>query len=99
VLLDANLLVGIRNATRIAAVVFKGKLFHRTSLDAMLSNAEALASRKSIAEALAKTIIEKDVESAIKQYHELRATHSDASIVSMKRVMPVERLMTWEKTN
>lgn len=78
VLLEANSLVEIRNTTKIAAVVFEGKLFSRTSLDAMLSNAEALASRKSIAEALAKTISEKDVESAIKQYHELRATQSDA---------------------
>jgi imidazolonepropionase-like amidohydrolase len=78
VLLEANPLVGIGNTTKIAAVVFEGKLFQRTSLDAMLSNAEALASRKSIAEALAKTISEKDVESAIKQYHELRATHSEA---------------------
>jgi imidazolonepropionase-like amidohydrolase len=78
VLLDANPLVEIRNTTKIAAVVFEGKLFSRTSLDAMLSNAEALASRRSIAEALAKTISEKDVQSAIKQYHELRATHSDA---------------------
>jgi imidazolonepropionase-like amidohydrolase len=78
VLLGANPLVRIRNTTKIAAVVFEGKLFQRTSLDVMLSNAVALASRKSIAEALAKTISEKDVESAIKQYHELRATHPDA---------------------
>lgn len=73
VLLEANPLADIRNSRKIAAVVYQGKLFRKNSLDAMLSNAEALASRKSIAEALSKTINEKDVESATKQYHELRA--------------------------
>jgi hypothetical protein len=40
----------------------------------MLREAEALAARKPIGELLSKTIAEKDVESAIKQYHELRST-------------------------
>jgi imidazolonepropionase-like amidohydrolase len=78
VLLDANPLEDIKNTTKIAAVVYGGKLFPKTSLDAMLSDAEALASRKSIAEAFSKTISEKDVDSAIKQYHDLRATQRRA---------------------
>src|SRR6202008_1173343 len=40
-------------------------------------HAESLASRESIAEALSKTINEKDVQSAIKQYHELRVSQPD----------------------
>jgi len=78
VLLNANPLADIRNTTKIAAVVYRGKLFPKSSLDTMLSNAEVLANRKSIAEALSKTINEKDVESAIRQYHELRTTRSDS---------------------
>jgi len=74
VLLDANPLEDIKNTTKIAAVVFGGTLFPKTSIVAMLAKAQALASRKSIAETLSKTINEKDVQSAIQQYHELRAT-------------------------
>jgi len=77
VLLDANPLKDIKNTTRIAAVVYDGKLFPKSSIVAMLAHAEALASRKSVAETLSKTINEKDIESAIKQYHELRATQPD----------------------
>lgn len=77
VLLEANPLEDIKNTTKIAAVVYDGRLFPKASIVAMLANAEALASRKSIAEALSKTINERDVESAIKQYHELRATQTD----------------------
>ena len=40
----------------------------------MLAEAEALASRKSIADALFKTIRDKDVGAAINQYHELRTS-------------------------
>jgi imidazolonepropionase-like amidohydrolase len=77
VLLDANPLEDIKNTTRIAAVVYDGKLFPKSSIVAMLAHAEVLASRKSVAETLSKTINEKDIESAIKQYHELRATQPD----------------------
>jgi Amidohydrolase family len=77
VLLDANPLEDIKSTTKIAAVVYDGKLFPKTSIVAMLANAEARASRKSVAETLSKTINEKDVESAIKQYRELRATQPD----------------------
>ena len=56
VLLDANPLDDIGNTKRIAAVVYGGKLIARASLDEMLTAVESLAARKSIADALAKTI-------------------------------------------
>lgn len=74
VLLDANPLEDIANTNKIAAVVYEGKLFPKAALDEMLSNVEALASRKRISEILLKTIREKSVEAAVKQYHELRTT-------------------------
>lgn len=78
VLLDANPLNDIANTKRIDAVVLGGKFFPRASLDGMLAKAEALASRKSIAEALLKTIQEQGVEAAFKQYRELKATEPTA---------------------
>ena len=78
VLLDANPLNDIANTKRIDAVVLGGNFFSRVSLDGMLTKVEALASRKSIAEALLKTIQEQDVEAAIKQYHELKAMEPTA---------------------
>lgn len=78
VLLDANPLNDIANTKRIDAVVLGGKFFPRASLDGMLAKAEALASRKSIAEALLKIIQEQGVEAAVKQYRELKATEPTA---------------------
>lgn len=78
VLLDANPLADIANTKKINAVVFDGRLFPRNSLDQMLRHAEALASRKSIAEALSKTINQDGIESATKQYHLLRNSQPDA---------------------
>lgn len=78
VLLDANPLNDIANTKRIDAVVLGGKFYPRASLNGMLAKVEALASRKSIAEALLKTIQEQNVEAAIKQYHELKATEPTA---------------------
>jgi imidazolonepropionase-like amidohydrolase len=73
VLLDANPLDDIANTKKIAGVIYDGKYFSRTALDQMLSTAEAMASRKSIAEAMMKTIQEKDVTAAVAQYRELKA--------------------------
>jgi len=78
VLLDANPLNDIANTKRIDVVVLGGKLFPRASLDGMLAKVEALASRKSIADALLKTIQEQDVDAAVKQYHDLKATEPTA---------------------
>ncbi len=78
VLLDANPLVDISNTRKIAAVVYRGKLFPRASLDAMLAKIEVLASRKSIVDVLAPTIKEKGVEAAIRQYRELKSTQPDS---------------------
>lgn len=46
VLLDANPLTDIRNTTRIAAVVLRGKLLERDELDDLLRKAERLASSR-----------------------------------------------------
>jgi len=78
VLLEANPLEEIGNTRKIAAVVVGGRYYPKTSLDEMLTKVEASASLMSIAEPLFKTITEKDISSAITQYHELKATQLDA---------------------
>ena len=72
-LLDANPLDDIANTRKIDSVVYGGRLFPRTALDQMLSQVEAIAARQSISDVLRKTIREKDVATAIKQYHELKS--------------------------
>lgn len=78
VLLDANPLDDIGNTKKIEAVFYRGQYFPRASLDQMLAQAEALASRKSVAEAMMQTIQEKDAAAAVKQYRDLRATQPNA---------------------
>ena len=78
VLLDADPLADVGSTKRIAAVIYGGKYFSRASLDQMLSAAEVLASRKSIAEIILKTIQQKDAAAAVKQYHELKNTQPAA---------------------
>jgi tetratricopeptide (TPR) repeat protein len=72
VLLDANPLEDISNTRKISAVVVGGKYYPRASLDEMLERIETLAAQKSIAEALLQIINEKDLQSAIAQYHDLK---------------------------
>ena len=74
VLLNANPLDDIGNTRKISAVVFGGRVFDRSSLDALLANVQALAARKPIGEALFATMQEKGAEAAVAQYRELRAT-------------------------
>lgn len=78
VLLNANPLDDIANTRKIDAVVYGGRLFPKASLDEMLAKAQALASRKSIAETLSTTIQQQNVDAAIKQYHELKSTQPAA---------------------
>jgi imidazolonepropionase-like amidohydrolase len=78
VLLEANPLEDIRNTKKIASVVFEGKLFPKSAIDGMLADAEKLASRKSIAETLFRTIQEKDVDAALRQYRVLKTTQPAA---------------------
>ena len=75
VLLDANPLDEIGNTKKIAAVVSNGKLFSRAALDEILAQVEALAGRKPIGDVLFKTIQEKDVDAAVKQYRELKVSN------------------------
>ena len=77
VVLDANPIEDIYNTRKISAVVVGGKYYPRTSLDEMLVRIETLAAQKSIAETLLQTINEKDLQSAIAQYHELKTTQFD----------------------
>jgi tetratricopeptide (TPR) repeat protein len=58
--------------------VYGGRLFPKDALDEMLAKVEVLASRKSIAEALLKTIQQQNVEAAIKQYREMKSTQASA---------------------
>jgi hypothetical protein len=78
VLLEANPLEDISNTRKIAAVVVSGKYYPKTSLDEMLAKVEASVNLTPIAGLLLKTITEKDVSSALRQYHELKATKPDA---------------------
>jgi len=78
VLLDANPLEDIGNTKKIAAVIYRGNYYSRASLDQMLARSEAMANRKSIAEAMLKAIQEQGVAAAIKQYHDLKATQPAA---------------------
>lgn len=78
VLLEADPLENIENTKRIAAVVLGGELFEKPRLDAMLAEAEKIANQKSIADVLMKTIEERDVATAVRQYHELKTRDPDA---------------------
>lgn len=78
VLLEDDPTVDIGNTRKIAGVVVNGKYYARPALDKMLAKIETIASLPSIAEPLLKTITEKDVQSAIRQYHELKAARPDA---------------------
>jgi len=78
VLLDANPLDEIGNTKKIAAVVSDGKLFSRAALDEMLAQVEALAGRKPIGDVLFKTIQEKDIGAAVRQYREVNANDPSA---------------------
>jgi imidazolonepropionase-like amidohydrolase len=78
VLLDANPLDEIDNTKKIAAVVSAGKLYSRAALDQMLAKVEAVANRTPIGDVLFKTIQEKGVDAAIKQYRELKSNQAAA---------------------
>jgi tetratricopeptide (TPR) repeat protein len=78
VLLEANPLEDIGNTRKIAAVVVNGKYYPKPALDEMLTKIETIANLTSIAEPLLKTITEKDVQTAIRQYYELKAAQPDA---------------------
>lgn len=78
VLLDANPLDDIANTKKISAVVYGGALLPRAQLDQMLADVEAIAARQPVSEVMMKTIQEKDVASAIRQYRDLRAAQPKA---------------------
>jgi tetratricopeptide (TPR) repeat protein len=73
VLLDANPLDDIRNTTRIAAVIVRGRLFDRAALDALLADAEKTAGLLSIAETLEGIIGRDSLAAAVASYHDLKA--------------------------
>ena len=72
VLLDANPLDDIANTRKIAAVVYGGRLFPKSSLDEMLAKVETLANRKPVSALLLETYRQKGIDAAIQQYHELK---------------------------
>jgi tetratricopeptide (TPR) repeat protein len=78
VVLDANPLDDIANTKRIASVVVDGRLIARGELDAMLSEAERVASLKSIAAVLLRTIEAQGMDAAVAQYRELKQREPDA---------------------
>ena len=78
VLLDANPLDNINNVRKISALVYDGNYYSKDALDGMLAKAEALASRKSISEALASTIEAEGIDAAVQQYRDLKAKQAGA---------------------
>ena len=68
----------INHVRKISAVVADGHFYSRQNLDAMLAKMEALASRKSVAEALSRTLSAHGMAAAVKQCYELKSTQSDA---------------------
>jgi tetratricopeptide (TPR) repeat protein len=76
VLLDANPLDDIGNTRKIDAVVYGGKFYSRAALDEMLARVEGQAARPLIGEVLFKTIQDKGIDAALKQYRDVRATHA-----------------------
>jgi imidazolonepropionase-like amidohydrolase len=106
VLLDANPLDDIANTRKIAAVVYGGRLFPKSSLDEMLAKAEQLASRKTVSDMLLETYLQKGIDAAIQQYHQLKSAHStDMSfseeglnglgyeLIGMKRIKDAIRIL------
>jgi tetratricopeptide (TPR) repeat protein len=77
VLLDANPLDDIANTRKINAVVYRGNLYARPALDAMLAKVQALAARPLIGKVLFKTIQEQGIDAAVTQYRELKTKHPD----------------------
>jgi tetratricopeptide (TPR) repeat protein len=74
VLLDANPLEDIANTKKIQAVVFNGRYFPKPRLEEMLAKLEALAAKKSIADALFTLVIDKGFDAALNRYYELKRT-------------------------
>ena len=98
VLLEADPLEDIGNTRKIAAVVVNGKCYLKPALDKMLAKVEALANAPSIAEPMLKTIIEKDVQAAIQQYYELKASQPDAFDFSAEGLSSLaDRLLQMKK--
>ena len=106
VLLDANPLDDIANTRKIAAVVYGGRLFPKSSLAGMLAKAEGLAGRKTLSGMLLETSLQKGVDAAIQQYLELKSAHPadmDFSekdlntlgyeLIAMKRVKDAIRIL------
>jgi tetratricopeptide (TPR) repeat protein len=78
VLLNANPLDDITNTTKIVSVIYGGRLLPRAALDDMLSQVEVAANRQPISEVMLKTIQEKDVSAAVRQYRDLKSTQPTA---------------------
>jgi hypothetical protein len=78
VMLDADPLADIGNTRKIAGVMLGGRYFAKPSLDRMLAEIEALASKPSIADPLLDTIEREGIAAAVSQYHRLAAEKRDA---------------------
>ena len=78
VLLNANPVQDISNTRKIDAIVYRGKLYSRASLDAILAKIHTLGARKSIGDALEPTMKQKGVEATIRQYRELKSAQPDS---------------------
>ncbi len=100
VLLDANPLDDIANTRRITAVVVNGRYLPKDELQQMLAQVEAEASKKSIAETIFATILEKGIAPALEQYRELKEKRSDTYELDEDEMNDVGyRLLRMKKVN
>jgi len=72
VLLDADPLTDINNTKSISAVIYGGRIFEHTQLEAMLQHAEQSADKPSIAKVLRETIKKQGISAALIQFHQLK---------------------------
>jgi tetratricopeptide (TPR) repeat protein len=82
ILLEANPLNDIVNTRKIAAVVYGGRLFPKSSLDKMLAKVEALAARKTVVQMLLETYSAKGVDAMIQRYRELQSAKTPPTEIS-----------------
>lgn len=100
VLLDANPLDDIGNTRRIDAVVVNGRHLPKNALQEMLAEVEAAANKKSVADTIFATILEKGIAPALAQYHELKEKRSDTFRLDESEMNAVGyRLLQMKKVN
>jgi imidazolonepropionase-like amidohydrolase len=99
ILLDANPLDNIANTRKIAAVVYGGRFFPKSSLDEMLAKVEALTKKRTVPDLLLEICTQKGIDAAIQQYHELKSAHSPDMEIKEDDLNNLGYYLIWMKKN